>query len=402
MRKSVSVLLFFLLGSIASGQTPSLVLSPGAEISLLTLGPGEDLYSSFGHSALRVRDPAHQLDQIYNFGTFDFNEPNFYVKFVRGKLLYRLSVQTFTSMLLEAQAQNRTLVEQTLGLTPAQKQQLFSNLEINARPENRFYRYDFYFDNCSTRLRDAVERVCGKELQFRLTLNPPRTFRQLLDPYLVAKPYADLGMDLGQGAVADRVASPYQSMFLPEYLMNGFGTATLLHQGKPGVLVVRTQALFRAAPIVPVRNFFPPVALTGVAGVVIVAVTLRDYRQGRRSRWLDGILYFFTGLIGALLLFLWLGTDHAVTARNWNLTWALPTHLPVGFWLTRQRISGWVAWYLVGSGVLTLVVLLCWPGLPQELDSELVPFVAALAIRSVYVFLAAQKRVGAATMQPQT
>ncbi len=396
----LSTLLFLLLTSISPGQQQHLVLSELAEVSLLTLGPGEELYSSFGHSALRIQDPVSSLDRIYNFGTFDFNEPGFYTKFVRGKLLYRLSVQNISGMLAEAQFQNRTLTEQTLGLSQAQKQQLFLNLETNALPENRYYRYDFYYDNCSTRLRDAVESVCGNELLFKGEAAKTLSFRRLLDPYLAEKPYADLGMDLGQGMPADRHADAYQSMFLPDYLMAGFGSATLSREGKTEPLVKNTRVLYQALPVkLPGRNFFPPVALTGTVLMLVAGITFWDYRRGERSVWLDVILFLLSGLVGALLLFLWTGTDHVVTARNWNLLWALPTHLPVSFFLLRKRTGQLVKYYLFGSGMLVLLLLLSWSVLPQELDPDLIPFIAALAIRSFYISLTQRKQTASATIE---
>src|SRR5690606_22569898 len=151
--------LFFLLFMPLLVLGQSVKLSPRAEISIITCGPGEELYSSFGHSAFRVKDPALKLDFAYNYGTFDFNKPNFYIKFAQGKLLYELSVSYFEDFVYNYKIEGRWVKEQVLNLSQDEKNQLFNFLNINAQPENKEYLYDFFFDNCSTKIRDVLEEV---------------------------------------------------------------------------------------------------------------------------------------------------------------------------------------------------------------------------------------------------
>ncbi len=364
-------------------QTITTTLSPAAQISLLTLSPGEELYSTFGHSAIRITDPLNGLDKVYNYGTFDFGEPGFYVKFVRGKLNYRLSTAPFTHMYWEAQQQNRSLIEQVLVLSAAQKQQLFTFVEWNALPENRDYRYDFFYDNCSTRIRDVLKRICGNSLEFNLKLDKTYTFRQLLDIYLDDKYWADFGMDIGQGTPSDRIATPYQSMFLPDFLMEGFDSATLLQNGKPIRLVDQTKTLFEATPVPVQSTIFRPVLITSLLLGLTLIVTFFDFKRKRKTGWLDIVLFGSTTTLGLLLLFLWVGTDHSVTKNNWNLLWAFPGHcLLLG--ISRKKVIA--AGYWLTFSIVLAVLLVCLPWLPQEIDGELIPLILALGIRALFLY----------------
>jgi hypothetical protein len=142
-------------------------LSDQAVISLITADPGEELYSLFGHSAIRVKDTVNNQDLVFNYGTFNFNTPNFYMKFTRGKLLYMLSIQQFDRFKRSYEYEKRDLKEQILNLTQDQKQAIFQFLLWNYQPENRYYKYDFFFDNCATRIRDVfIDELPGLNFQF--------------------------------------------------------------------------------------------------------------------------------------------------------------------------------------------------------------------------------------------
>ena len=157
-------LLLFCLSFIIHHSSFSQALSPSAQASLMTFGPGEDLYSVFGHTGIRIKDLGLGFDRVYGYGQFDFRTDNFYVKFLRGTLPYQIGVNDMYSILYAYQAENRTIREQTLNLSPAQKQRLFQALETNLLPENREYQYKFYYDNCATRPRDMLVNACGDSL----------------------------------------------------------------------------------------------------------------------------------------------------------------------------------------------------------------------------------------------
>ena len=198
-------------------------LSEGAEVSLITYTPGEELYQSFGHSAIRVRDELLGLDRLYNFGVFDFETPNFYVRFAHGDMLYQLAVSQAEEEIQAVGAYGQGVSELPLNLTLAQKQSSFEALEINLLPENRFYRYDFILDNCSTRPRDVIERITRSPVV--LPSAGRQTFREMLDPYFTRMPWVGFGVSLLMGANVDRPASPREACFLPADLERAVQTS---------------------------------------------------------------------------------------------------------------------------------------------------------------------------------
>src|SRR5690606_14945753 len=159
------LIVFLLVPFLSIGQ--SFQLSEHAEISVITCGPYQgELYSAFGHSAFRVHDPINQYDAAYNYGVFNFNQPNFYLNFTRGYLYYQLGVYDYPSFEAHYIEQDRYFHEQVLDLTPDQKQKLFDYLQWNAMPENSFYRYDYFYNNCATKMRDVVKYVLQDSVRF--------------------------------------------------------------------------------------------------------------------------------------------------------------------------------------------------------------------------------------------
>ena len=214
---SLNARLIILIGILLSPLVSIGQISSSTQISLLTCDPGDALYSTFGHSAIRVFDPNQDLDIVYNYGTFDFDEPNFYTKFLRGKLLYKLSRYGYSSFLNEYHREKRAIREQVLELDSLQKISFINALEENYKPENQYYLYDFFFDNCSSRIRDLAENhIPG--FSYSDTNTEEKTYRQMLDEYLGSKPWSDFGIDLIIGAVADDQADFRSQMFLPDYL----------------------------------------------------------------------------------------------------------------------------------------------------------------------------------------
>ena len=228
----------------ARGQARDVRLTDASEVSLITILPGDQIYSLFGHTAIRVQDPGLGLDRTYNYGTFDFGNPfTFSLKFAYGDLNYFLSDASFQRVLpFYRDVARRPIVEQTLNLTLREREELFGFLQWNALPENRAYRYDFLFDNCSTRPRDAFyEHV--SDLHFPAAVRD-HTFRRLLDPYVTHLPWLDFGWDLLLGAPVDREAAAWEHMFLPLELMALADAATIERPSGAEPFVARTDTLF--------------------------------------------------------------------------------------------------------------------------------------------------------------
>ena len=174
MHKSFVTLLFLLTSFVGFSQINT--IANDAEISIITIGPGDMLYDSFGHNAIRVADPSNGKDIVFNYGTFDFNTPNFYIKFGRGKLPYALSVRPYNYFKRNYIAEKRWMKEQKLDLTYGEKVTIFDFLLNNAQPENKEYRYDFFFDNCATRIRDVLVTGLGDKLTYNDTAYVPKQY----------------------------------------------------------------------------------------------------------------------------------------------------------------------------------------------------------------------------------
>jgi hypothetical protein len=363
-------------------------LSSQAKISLITVGPGEDLYSGFGHSTFWVYDPSAAVDRIYNYGTFEFS-PDFYFKFIQGKLDYMLSVSDMYYLMEGAKAENRSVIAQELNLTHVQKESLYKFLEINYQPENRYYRYDFFFDNCSSRLRDVLKNVCGDSLRYDLSENLNLSFRQLIDQYLQDKKIQDLGMDIGLGAPADRKASPYEYMFLPDYLKDAFGKAEIFKEGQWAPLVREEQILFEKTGIEqPPSGIFSPAIILWAVCLLTIFITYSQLRSGPANINLkgDAVVFFLVGILGCLLVFLWFFTDHNVTINNWDLWWATPLHIPFAFMLLVKRWQkNWIKIYFSIYALLCALLIICWKIIPEELNIAILPMLVILIIRSAYI-----------------
>ena len=371
----------FVPATAVSAQ-PSLTLSDQATISLITIYPGSAVHELFGHSAIRVKDPYNGFDLLYNYGTFQFDR-SFLPKFIYGKLDYMLWVSDYGRELNRYEAQrHRSVVEQHLDLSHSQRQAIYDFLEYNALEENRSYRYDFLFDNCSTRIRDLFERVLGNAMRFSDEPDPQLTFRELLDSYLTTQPFLDTGIDIALGAPTDRTAAPREVMFLPIYLMEAFDHAVIDSAGTRTPLVAQTDTVSwtPSSPAPSKIPFWSTVWLVLLLGLWVTNGTSRNVVFVRK--WFDRLLFGFCGIAGILALFLWFVAIHTVTDYNWNLIWAWPTHLLVLPALSSA--PNWLKTYMRAAALVVFVGLLGWYFWPQEMNNALLPLLLTVAIRSAW------------------
>lgn len=380
--KKLSGILFFFISVISTAQSDSCKI----RISLLTCTPGQELYSTFGHSAYRVVDSSTNTDLAFNYGTFDFDDPGFYQKFIKGKLLYFVSVDSLPAFLWEYQYYKRGVTEQVIHLTCDEKQKMLAALVENAKEENKYYRYDFNYDNCTTRLRDILEKITGKPMQTKNILpHTKTTFRHLIHDYLDrgGQQWSKLGIDILLGSPLDKKISNRESMFLPDYLMMGLDSTVSDNQP----LVVEKNILIPEFAESKSKTFFTPLVVFSIIFFLIVALSyLKSGSWKLFFRIFDFTLFFGLGLFGVLLLFMWFGTDHAMCKNNFNLLWALPVHLLVAFLVFSKK--EWVNSYFRFIFFYTLALLAAWFFLPQQLNIDLLPVMGIILVRS---FLIAKK-----------
>jgi hypothetical protein len=365
MKQILAILILLMASAITKAEAPQ--LSPSAEISILTCSPGEELYSLFGHSAIRVYDPEKKLDVVFNYGTFSFNE-DFYFNFAMGRLLYSLSIGSMDRFLAAYQSEQRGVTEQVLLLNQEQKQKVVDYLDWNYQPENREYLYDFFYDNCSSRLRLVLEKSLPESKIDFVDLQAPEqpSFRNMIDRYLVFHPWGDFGIDLGLGLPCDKIPTSDEYVFLPHELETAFDHAKI--DGVP--LVKRKSSLLEATPLQANWSWFNPIPLMWtLLGLVIVLTTL-GWRFKQLYWGLDVFLFLVIGSVGLLVTFLWFVTDHNATVNNLNILWAWPTHLLAIALLPFKQLR---SKYLILYGIISFATLLLFPFLPQDLHQAVVP-----------------------------
>lgn len=377
--KYISILLVLILfGHFGKAQEEPSAL----RISLITCTPGAELYSVFGHNALRIVDSAAGTDIAYNFGTFNFDDPDFYTKFVRGKLQYFLSQENFTDFLFAYQYFKRGVSEQVLNLTEKEKKEIQRALFENLSEENRYYKYDFFYDNCSTRLRDIIFKTKSNQ-----AFNPPQfvanglTFRDHLHTYLdrAEMKWTRLGIDLILGLNADRKMSVSNAMFLPEFLAKGVN-ATEVNSQK---LVVEENTLLPDQQPAPTRDSF---LLTPFFIFLIIAILMMlplgnkipAYAQFQQV--LQKTIFISAGLLGLLMLFLWIGTDHQTMTNNLNLFWAFPLHLVLAF--KENNLPVWLKRYTIIYVALVILLLVVAAFVPGLIPFAIYPLIIAMAYRT--------------------
>lgn len=374
----LTLALFVLLSLQTLAQGPT--LSDKAQISVITCGPGQEaVYTAFGHSAFRVYDPELNINAAFNYGVFDFDQPNFYLNFAKGYNYYKLAIQDYERFEYTYMYYNRFVHEQVLNLTPEQNQKLFDFLYRNALPENRSYLYDYFYDNCATKLPEIITKVFGDSVVFdgaHITTN--YTIRDLTDVYLKQQPWGDLGIDICLGLPMDKKMTPYEYMFIPDYVESGFNHATI--NGKP--LVKETISIYEAEPEKQSFSLFHPWIVFGAFLVLTSLLTYFDWKRKKLSRWFDVALFFIVGLIGLLLFTLWIATDHRAAANNFNLLWAFPAHAFVVWLMFKRSKYSFAKKYFTVTGFVLIATLVLWAVLPQSLNVFLIPVVVALAMRS--------------------
>jgi hypothetical protein len=311
---------------------PSPANARAASISVLTFGPGDQTFSKFGHDALWVHDPRkpkERRDLVFNYGTFRFDSPWLILDFLKGRLNYWLSVSTLERTLASYREQNRSVSVQELALTDQQVQAISAFLFENAKRENAYYRYDYYRDNCATRIRDVLDRHLGGQLSAASEGPAALTYRDHTRRLTVDAPALFFALDLALGRLVDRPISQWEEMFLPARV-----EAKLAELAAPGSspLVRRRFSLFEAArgtPLEQAVSFRWGWLLSGLLlGVGVLALASAERRWARVGLAVSlGSLGFLYGLLGALLLVLWLLTDHEVAYWNQNVllcpVWAL-------------------------------------------------------------------------------
>ena len=284
-------------------------------LSLMTCSPGDELYAAYGHSAVRLKDDSLGIDWVFNYGTFNFDTPNFYGKFLQGTLDYCLSVSPTNSFLRIYDYEGRAVVEREIILPPDERRELASLLVENSREENRYYRYDFLFDNCATRIRDIVLKA-GK-LQ-PLSGKANFSYRDCLHAYVPSSRWTGQGIDLILGMETDYDVALDDVAMLPDSLEAYMVGRNLVSE--PRLLLQRASAEDSSI----LSSLFSPSCVAVLLILLFSAFSVFEYHRGTYFKWLDVCLFSVLAVLSLLFSYLWFISEIRTTSWNWNLLWANP------------------------------------------------------------------------------
>ncbi|MDR0349194.1 MAG: DUF4105 domain-containing protein [Tannerella sp.] len=379
-------------------------LSENAQISLLTCSPGNEfVYTLYGHTSIRVWDVIQVdsvqnrvIDTVFNYGIFDFSKPGFIYRFVKGETDYMLMAYDFGYFLAEYQMRGSEVCEQILNLTHEEKNELWQALVINAQPENRVYRYNFFYDNCSTRPAVLIKRVINGTVAFS-DHSKPRTFREMINDCTRNHPWLTFGCDLIIGSPSDRLATKEESFFIPEYLKNEYARAWIIRtDGSKQKLISAEHVLTEksADSEYADTSYFTPCMACLLFFCVILIITFVGWRKKTYCRLLDCLLFLSAGTAGCIVFFLCFISVHPAMWPNISLVWLHPFHLAgVVLFAAKKRWKAAYYYHFINFAAL-LLVLPVWFVIPQHLNAAFIPLIASLWVRSGYCLIRKKLNIG--------
>jgi hypothetical protein len=380
--------LFLLCSILCITVATAQILGDSARISILTSSPSDDaVFTLYGHAAFRVTDPDNGIDHVFNYGIFDFDRPHFIYRFARGYTDYILGITHYGSYLAEYQARRSDVTEQFLNLTPHERQRIWDALCNNALPENRTYRYNFFFDNCATRLPAVLERYLDGQIVYTLP-ETGLTFRQMINRCTACHPWLTFGCDLALGAPADRIATPREQMFLPEYLkqaLTGAIVRTADGEDRPLVFAENFIPSLSGKTMTFRKSIFSPIRVCWMFFGIALLVSLWGWRCRKRGLVFDILLFLVAALGGTVIFLLSFFSEHPAVRPNWSLAWLNPLYWISFCLLFVHRL--WVRIYFAVTACFLVFFLLAWNSIPQYLNPAFLPLTLTLILRSLMLFI---------------
>jgi hypothetical protein len=345
------------------------------EISLLTCSSGSESFSSWGHSAIRVIDKEQAIDIVYNFGLFDFDTPNFYLKFVKGKLKYKLGIHSTNRFFRTYFREDRQIIEQKLNLSDENEIKIIGRLEYLYRPENRYYYYEFSKKNCTSELRDLIFNNTETDLKKKKT---NKTYRILINEFLTNRLWLKFGMNLIFGAGVDKKIDNYESMFLPDYLYWGLNNIKINNKK-----LVSNETTFNK---VEKSKSNYPFLLNPILLFSILLIIVLIYKSSK----IQLPIFLITGITGLLILIVWLLTEHDELKNNFNLLWCNPLYLAIAFSQIKNNVKLKMYLSIILQAMLIGVIVI-WLSRVQSFEIGFLPIVMILSIYNIRIIKAGLK-----------
>ena len=382
-RLFLSIICFFVL-FFAPLQLAKSENSPYA--SLLTCSPGEEVYSFFGHTALRYCNPHKGIDVVFNYGVFDFDTPNFVGKFVLGETDYMLGAVDYPYFIQEYAMRGSRVDEQVLNLDSMQTERLFALLRKNYQPANRVYRYNYFYNNCTTKARDIIEQAVAADGVVKyLSQYGGRSFRDVVHGFTAVSPWYSFGIDLLLGADADVAQDSRALQFIPSFLMHDFSSARISLPDGEKPMVLSENELVGEQENDDAASPFTPNLFFALLLVLVALVTYTGYRKRKIFWGVDVLLMLVQGLAGAMILFMVLFSSHPAVGRNMLLFCLNPLPLlllPILLYAIICKKTFSVMWLQAAMMIVFMVVA---PLLPQYFPLPVYLFAATLLLRSLFL-----------------
>ena len=363
------------------------------QVSLITCGPGVEVYNQFGHSAIRMKNDKMGIDAIYNYGIFNFNTPNFSLKFILGETDYQLGIQGYQDFIDWYAYCNRDVWEQVIDLTIDEKNTLIDLLNENYKPQNRIYRYNFFYDNCATRPRDLIEKCLEGRLQYGEDMNDTNTgesFRSIVHQFTKDNAWSQFGIDLLLGSEADKPISKRAMMFIPSYLKNYFDNARIASQGKPLVLLHNQPVVIPSAAKERHDTPLTPFRCALFLFIVTSALTIFGIHKRMSFWYFDLILFMLAGIVGCSLAFMSLFSQHPTVSPNYLVFLFQPLHLILLPWFIHKVKKLMRSRYLMALTIELTLFILLWAIIPQKIPLAVIPLALCLLTRSSSNWLLSQ------------
>ena len=347
------------------------------KISILSIGEGPSLVDAFGHTAIRVKDEELKNDVVFNFGVYDFNSPNFYSNFVKGRPEYKLGVQNYYNLTQNYIRQKRYIVEHQLNLDQ-NSIKIIIDLLVE-KLNDPYYIYDYLRDNCTTRAADIIiDKTNNKFKDEKLESEDILSFRELIHGKINENSWAALGIDLCLGAIIDKKIKTRETFFLPENLMNYLD----LYEGD----IIKKNIIYKPESAISYQENIPsPLIINLIISLIIVAVTIFNFKRSKWNKSLDTLIFLISGSIGILIIYLWFFSNHFAGAQNFNFLWAFPLNFALIFAIYKNKIPNWSIGFIKLLIIMIILLFLHWATGVQKYNLTLLPIFVALLIR--YSFL---------------
>lgn len=373
--------------SVQSQSTDSI------RFSLLTCAPGTEIYSLFGHTAIRYENYTRRIDVVFNYGMFSFNTPNFIFRFVAGETDYQLGITPYSYFEAEYAMRGSSVYQQVLNLTQSEKERLLTILENNYLPENRIYRYNYFYDNCTTRARDKIEECIEGKVVYPDSLSG-KSYRSIVHEFTAGSPWDEFGIDLCLGAEADKEINKRQQMFSPFYMKYYASNAYIVDAGgtrRP--LILDETKIVDVEPEEVQPGFILSPLMCGALFLALCVVMAWGQWKTQRIWWgWDIVLYGLQGLAGCIIAFLFFFSVHPTVGSNWLLILFNPIPLLYLPFMVYKAVKRKKDYYHVGNMVYLTLFITILPFCGQEFNLTVLPLALGLLVTSASHVLVLNKK----------